>query len=61
MLMHGDRDYATLSALSQEIGRMRRQIRADLQRRRDERNRKRQRSKARRSALLEQRGDGREP
>jgi hypothetical protein len=37
MLMRGDRDYAMLSALSQEIGRMRQRIRADLQRRRDER------------------------
>ncbi len=39
MLMRGDRDYAMLSALSQEIGRMRQAIRADLQRRRDERRR----------------------
>lgn len=35
MLLRGDRDYATLSALSQEIGRMRQKIRADLQRRRE--------------------------
>jgi hypothetical protein len=61
MLMRGDRDYATLSALSQEIGRMRQKIRVDLQRRRDERNGKRQQNKATRSALLEHRGDGREP
>jgi hypothetical protein len=60
MLMRGDRDCATLSALSQEIGRMRQKIRADLQRRRDERARKRQQRKATRSALLEHRGDGRE-
>lgn len=37
MLMRGDRDYSMLSALSQEIGRMRQSIRADLQRRRDQR------------------------
>jgi hypothetical protein len=61
MLMRGDRGYATLSALSQEIGRMRQQIRADLKRRRDERNRKRQQRKATRSALLVHRGDSREP
>lgn len=61
MLLRGDRDYATLSALSQEIGRMRQKIRADLQRLRDERNRKRQQKKARRSALLKDRGDGSEP
>jgi len=60
MLMRGDRDYATLSALSQEIGRMRQKIRADLERRREDRNRKRQHRKATRSALLEHRGDGRE-
>jgi hypothetical protein len=60
MLMRGDRDYATLSALPLEIGRMRQKIRADLQRR-DERNGKRQQRKATRSALLEHRGDGREP
>lgn len=35
MLMRGDRDYSMLSALSQEIGRMRQRIRADLQRGRD--------------------------
>ncbi len=52
MLMRGDRDYATLSALSQEIGRMRQKDRADLQRRRDERNRKRHQRRATRSALL---------
>lgn len=40
MLLRGDRDYAMLSALSQEIGRMRQRIRADLQRGRDERKRK---------------------
>jgi hypothetical protein len=61
MLMRGDRDYATLSALSQEIGRMRQKIRSDLRRRRDERTRKRQQRRATRSALLGHRGDGREP
>jgi|LNFM01.2.fsa_nt_gb hypothetical protein len=40
MLMRGDRDYATLSALSQEIGGMRQKIRADLQRRREQRKRR---------------------
>ncbi len=40
MLLRGDRNYAMLSALSQEIGRMRQRIRTDLQRRRDERKRK---------------------
>lgn len=40
MLGRGDRDYATLSALSQEIGRMRQKIRADLERRRAERGRR---------------------
>ncbi|CAG1013660.1 MAG: hypothetical protein F9K19_25860 [Rhizobiaceae bacterium] len=40
ILMRGDRDYAMLSAISQEIGRMRQRIRADLQRRRDERKRR---------------------
>ncbi len=39
MLMRGDRDYALLSALSQEIGRMRQRIRTDLQRRRRRRTR----------------------
>ncbi|MBP0441176.1 hypothetical protein [Tianweitania sediminis] len=53
MLMRGDRDCATLSAISQEIGRMRQKIRADLQRRRDERDWKRQQRKALRSALPE--------
>ena len=37
MLRRGDRDYATVSALSQEIGRIRQKIRADLERRREER------------------------
>lgn len=40
MLLRGDRDYARLSALSQEIGRMRQKLRADLQRRRDARRRR---------------------
>jgi hypothetical protein len=35
LLLRGDRDYATLTALSQELGRMRQRIRADLQRRRE--------------------------
>ena len=39
MLMRGDHDYAMLSALSQEIGRMRQTIRTDLQRRREKRMR----------------------
>jgi hypothetical protein len=38
MLARGDRDYSTLTALSQEIGRMRRKIRQKLERRREERN-----------------------
>jgi hypothetical protein len=46
MLMRGDRDYAMLSALSQEIGRMRQRIRADIQRRRDERKRRKAARKA---------------
>jgi hypothetical protein len=37
MLGRGDRDYSTLTALSQEIGRMRRKIRQNLERRRGER------------------------
>ena len=40
MLMRGDRDYAMLSALSQEIGRMRQKIRADLQLRREQRKKR---------------------
>jgi alpha-D-ribose 1-methylphosphonate 5-triphosphate synthase subunit PhnG len=46
MPMRGDRDYATLSALSQEIGRMRQKLRTDLQRRREERKRRSAASKA---------------
>jgi len=37
MLMRGDRDYAKMSELSQEIGRMRQRIRTELHRRREER------------------------
>jgi hypothetical protein len=37
MLGRGDRDYSTLTALSQEIGRMRRKIRQKLERRREAR------------------------
>lgn len=37
MLMRGDRDYSILSALSQEIGRIRQRIRADLREGRDKR------------------------
>lgn len=40
MLMRGDRDYSILSALSQELGRIRQRIRADLQEGRDERRRR---------------------
>lgn len=46
MLVRGDRDYAVLSALSQEIGRIRQKIRADLQRRRAERKRRKAGKKA---------------
>jgi hypothetical protein len=37
MLMRGDRDYSILSALSQEIGRIRQRIRADLREGRNKR------------------------
>jgi hypothetical protein len=37
MLARGDRDYSALTALSQEIGRMRRKIREKLERRRQAR------------------------
>lgn len=37
MLMRGDRDYAKMSELSQEIGRMRQRIRTELHRRREDR------------------------
>ncbi len=46
MLLKRDRDYAVLSGLSQEIGRMRQRIRAELQRRRDERKRRKAAKKA---------------
>jgi hypothetical protein len=46
MLVRGDRDYALLSALSQEIGKMRQKIRADLQLRRAERKRRKAAKKA---------------
>jgi len=39
MLGRGDRDYGTLTALSQEIGCMRQKVRDELQRRRWERQR----------------------
>lgn len=61
MLMRGDRDYAMLSALSQEIGRMRQRIRADLQRRRDERERRKAARKATSGARFGGRGTGDEP
>jgi predicted RNase H-like nuclease (RuvC/YqgF family) len=40
MLGRGDRDYETLSVLSQEIGRIRQEVRQDLERRRAYRQRK---------------------
>ena len=61
MLMRGDRDYAMLSALSQEIGRMRQRIRADLQRRRDERKRRKAARTATPGTLQARRRKGHEP
>lgn len=61
MLMRGDRDYAMLSALSQEIGRMRQRIRADLQRHRDERKRRKAAKKATPGSHSTGRGKGHEP
>jgi hypothetical protein len=61
MLMRGDRDYAMLSALSREIGRMRQRIRADLQRRRDERKRRKAAKKATPGSHSTGRGKGHEP
>ncbi|MEP9386136.1 hypothetical protein [Mesorhizobium sp. KR9-304] len=61
MLMRGDRDYAMLSALSQEIGRMRHKIRADLQRRRDERKRRMAAKKKTPGTLYDGRGNRHEP
>lgn len=61
MLMRGDRDYAVLSALSQELGRMRQRIRADLQRRRDERKRRHAARKAPSGTRISGRGKGHEP
>lgn len=61
MLMRGDRDYAMLSALSQEIGRMRQRIRADLQRRRDERKRRKAAKTAAPGTRFGGRGKGHEP
>lgn len=40
LIGRGDRDYAKLSQLSQEIGRIRQSIRADIERRRMERKRR---------------------
>jgi len=40
LIGRGDRDYATLGQLSQEIGRIRQSIRADIERRRTERKRR---------------------
>jgi hypothetical protein len=56
MLIRGDRDYASLTALSQDIGRMRQKIRADLRLRREERKR---RSAANKSTLTKLGGRGR--
>lgn len=61
MLMRGDRDYAMLSALSQELGRMRQRIREDLQRRRDERRRRKAAKTATSGALHDERRKGHEP
>ncbi|SDA92786.1 hypothetical protein [Mesorhizobium qingshengii] len=61
MLMRGDRDYAMLSELSQEIGRMRQRIRADLKRRRDERSRRKAARNAAPEARIGGRGKGDEP
>ena len=60
MLMRGDRDYAMLSALTQEIGRMRQRIRAEMQARRDKRKRKGGARKAP-PALVAARGNGHDP
>jgi len=60
MLMRGDRDYSMLSALSQEIDRMRQRIRADLQERRDERRRRKAAMKATPGTLQRGRGKGHE-
>jgi hypothetical protein len=40
MIGRGDRDYEKLSVLSQEIGRIRQEVRQDLERRRADRQRK---------------------
>jgi hypothetical protein len=48
MLMRGDRDYAMVSALSQEIGRIHQKIRADLEHRQEERRLRRGASKGKR-------------
>lgn len=61
MLMRGDRDYAMLSALSQEIGRTRQRIRADLQRRRDQRRLRKAARTATAEARTGERGKGHEP
>jgi hypothetical protein len=59
MLLRGSRDYAMLAALSQEIGRMRHKIRADLQRRREERKRRKGATKDTPTSLPQ--SGGREP
>lgn len=53
LIGRGDRDYATLTALSQEIGRLRQKLRAELERRR--RNRKRNRPRLQDGAASAQR------
>jgi hypothetical protein len=50
MLGRGDRDYSTLTALSQEIGGMRRRIREGLHRRREARRKRRSAAQAKRFA-----------
>jgi hypothetical protein len=50
MLGRGDRDYSTLTALSQEIGGMRRRIREGLHRRREARRKSRSHAQAERLA-----------
>ena len=50
MLGRGDRDYSTLTALSQEIGGMRRRIREGLRRRREARRKRRSDAQAKRLA-----------
>lgn len=61
LLSRGDRDYAMLSALSQEVGRIRQKIRADLQRRRDERASRKAAKKATPGVLIGGSGKDRGP